>query len=281
MAGGYNRLAWTEGCCRWATAQLPPARPHGLCSLRGWGWGLLTAVPPQALTGLLLLTAVTELVFTLAEDLGSPGPAGQSPAVHYTNPVLYTLTWVGAPCPQQGGSEQWVAPGHPCGCGFPPCMGKGTCLLGLDWDLPPSGAGVARMGHRLPADSGRCCCSSHTLERRLQVLIPELWVPILGLWALDPVFNLCSVGPWGSAPSLMAPDPAAPSPGPGAVAARCPAPLPAQGLWAALPLLDAVPDVRHLPTPIADPEGAAGQVLQDLCAPSLAPGESLPCSCSR
>ncbi|KYO26377.1 hypothetical protein Y1Q_0016954 [Alligator mississippiensis] len=48
----------------------------------------------QALTGLLLLTAVTELVFTLAEDLGSPGPAGQSPAVHYTNPVLYTLTWV-------------------------------------------------------------------------------------------------------------------------------------------------------------------------------------------
>ncbi|XP_014382478.1 canalicular multispecific organic anion transporter 1, partial [Alligator sinensis] len=48
----------------------------------------------QALTGLLLLTAVTELAFTLAEDLGSPGPAGQSPAVHYTNPVLYTLTWV-------------------------------------------------------------------------------------------------------------------------------------------------------------------------------------------
>uniref|UniRef100_A0A8C0GTI2 Canalicular multispecific organic anion transporter 1 n=1 Tax=Chelonoidis abingdonii TaxID=106734 RepID=A0A8C0GTI2_CHEAB len=51
----------------------------------------------QALTTLLLLTAVAELVFTLAEDFGQyphPTPASRNPAVQYTNPALYTVTWV-------------------------------------------------------------------------------------------------------------------------------------------------------------------------------------------
>ncbi|XP_039402379.1 canalicular multispecific organic anion transporter 1 isoform X3 [Mauremys reevesii] len=50
----------------------------------------------QALTTLLLLTAVAELVFTLAEDFGQyphPTPASRNPAVQYTNPALYTVTW--------------------------------------------------------------------------------------------------------------------------------------------------------------------------------------------
>ncbi|XP_077679517.1 ATP-binding cassette sub-family C member 2 isoform X2 [Eretmochelys imbricata] len=50
----------------------------------------------QALTTLLLLTAMAELAFTLAEDFGQyphPTPASRNPAVQYTNPALYTVTW--------------------------------------------------------------------------------------------------------------------------------------------------------------------------------------------
>uniref|UniRef100_A0A8C8R4R5 Canalicular multispecific organic anion transporter 1 n=1 Tax=Pelusios castaneus TaxID=367368 RepID=A0A8C8R4R5_9SAUR len=46
---------------------------------------------------MLLLTAVAELAFTLAEDMGPyphPTPASRSPAVQYTNPALYTMTWI-------------------------------------------------------------------------------------------------------------------------------------------------------------------------------------------
>ncbi|XP_032623963.1 ATP-binding cassette sub-family C member 2-like [Chelonoidis abingdonii] len=62
----------------------------------------------QALTTLLLLTAVAELVFTLAEDFGQyphPTPASRNPAVQYTNPALYTVTWFVycAPCPASSG----------------------------------------------------------------------------------------------------------------------------------------------------------------------------------
>ncbi|XP_067393213.1 ATP-binding cassette sub-family C member 2 isoform X2 [Emydura macquarii macquarii] len=51
----------------------------------------------QVLTVLLLLTAVAELTFTLAEDFGPyphPTPASRNPAVQYTNPALYTGTWL-------------------------------------------------------------------------------------------------------------------------------------------------------------------------------------------
>ncbi|XP_043408329.1 ATP-binding cassette sub-family C member 2 isoform X2 [Chelonia mydas] len=51
----------------------------------------------QALTTLLLLTAMAELAFTLAEDFGQyphPTPASRNPAVQYTNPALYTVTWI-------------------------------------------------------------------------------------------------------------------------------------------------------------------------------------------
>ncbi|XP_075790564.1 LOW QUALITY PROTEIN: ATP-binding cassette sub-family C member 2 [Pelodiscus sinensis] len=50
----------------------------------------------QALTALLLLTAMAELAFTLAEDFGQPphpAPASRNPAVQYSNPALYTASW--------------------------------------------------------------------------------------------------------------------------------------------------------------------------------------------
>ncbi|XP_015279485.1 PREDICTED: canalicular multispecific organic anion transporter 1 [Gekko japonicus] len=49
----------------------------------------------QALTILLLLLALTELIFTIVQDLGQQSTAtSQTPAVQYTNPVLYVITWL-------------------------------------------------------------------------------------------------------------------------------------------------------------------------------------------
>ncbi|KAJ6669153.1 hypothetical protein lerEdw1_007962 [Lerista edwardsae] len=51
----------------------------------------------QIFTLLLLLTALTELFFTIAEDLGNlphPTPASLNPLVQYTNPALYLISWL-------------------------------------------------------------------------------------------------------------------------------------------------------------------------------------------
>ncbi|KAM6442960.1 ATP-binding cassette sub-family C member 2 isoform 1-T1 [Liasis olivaceus] len=51
----------------------------------------------QVLTLLLLLMALTELVFIIVEDSGklqSPTFGNGRPAVQYTNPVLYSITWI-------------------------------------------------------------------------------------------------------------------------------------------------------------------------------------------
>ncbi|XP_066478250.1 ATP-binding cassette sub-family C member 2 [Tiliqua scincoides] len=51
----------------------------------------------QMLTVLLLLTALTELFFTIAEDLGHlphSTPVSLNPTVQYTNPALYFISWV-------------------------------------------------------------------------------------------------------------------------------------------------------------------------------------------
>ncbi|XP_048361642.1 ATP-binding cassette sub-family C member 2 [Sphaerodactylus townsendi] len=49
----------------------------------------------QALTVLLLLVALTELIFTIIQGLGQQSNSdSQNPAVQYTNPGLYVITWV-------------------------------------------------------------------------------------------------------------------------------------------------------------------------------------------
>ncbi|XP_058043060.1 ATP-binding cassette sub-family C member 2 isoform X2 [Ahaetulla prasina] len=51
----------------------------------------------QVLTLLLLLMALTEMVFTIVEDSGKlqePVFSNGRPAVQYTNPVLYSVTWI-------------------------------------------------------------------------------------------------------------------------------------------------------------------------------------------
>ncbi|KAL7990705.1 hypothetical protein Chor_014135 [Crotalus horridus] len=51
----------------------------------------------QVLTSLLLLMALTEVVFTIVEDSGNlqyPIFSNGRPAVQYTNPVLYSVTWI-------------------------------------------------------------------------------------------------------------------------------------------------------------------------------------------
>nr|XP_056705308.1 ATP-binding cassette sub-family C member 2 [Euleptes europaea] len=49
----------------------------------------------QALAMLLLLLALSELIFTLVQNLGQQStPASQNPAVQYTNPILYGITWI-------------------------------------------------------------------------------------------------------------------------------------------------------------------------------------------
>lgn len=49
----------------------------------------------QALAMLLLLLAITELIFTIVQDLGQQSAsASRNPAVQYTNPALYVITWV-------------------------------------------------------------------------------------------------------------------------------------------------------------------------------------------
>ncbi|KAL8187521.1 UNVERIFIED_CONTAM: Canalicular multispecific organic anion transporter 1 [Gekko kuhli] len=49
----------------------------------------------QGLTILLLLLALTELIFTVVQDLGQQSTtASQIHAVQYTNPVLYVITWL-------------------------------------------------------------------------------------------------------------------------------------------------------------------------------------------
>uniref|UniRef100_A0A8C6VN87 MRP2 protein n=1 Tax=Naja naja TaxID=35670 RepID=A0A8C6VN87_NAJNA len=54
----------------------------------------------QVLTLLLLLMALTEVIFTIVEDSGKlqyPVFSNGMPAVQYTNPVLYSVTWVRIP----------------------------------------------------------------------------------------------------------------------------------------------------------------------------------------
>ncbi|XP_039213001.1 canalicular multispecific organic anion transporter 1 isoform X2 [Crotalus tigris] len=54
-------------------------------------------VMKQVLTSLLLLMALTEVVFTIVEDSGNlqyPIFSNGRPAVQYTNPVLYSVTWI-------------------------------------------------------------------------------------------------------------------------------------------------------------------------------------------
>uniref|UniRef100_A0A8D0HCQ5 Canalicular multispecific organic anion transporter 1 n=1 Tax=Sphenodon punctatus TaxID=8508 RepID=A0A8D0HCQ5_SPHPU len=76
----------------------------------------------QVLTLLLFLTALAELLFTVAEDLGQlphATPASRNPAVWYTNPALYTVTWslgvaVGGELPSTGArkSQRMVLKGY-------------------------------------------------------------------------------------------------------------------------------------------------------------------------
>ncbi len=50
----------------------------------------------KVVSGLLLLTAVAELALTLGEDYGpsSDSTAHKHPAVLYTNPVLFAVSWI-------------------------------------------------------------------------------------------------------------------------------------------------------------------------------------------
>lgn len=59
-----------------------------------WAGSPLTTAPlsAQVLCVLLVLTAVAELALAFLEDTGQDSP----PAVQYTNPSLYMVTWVSA-----------------------------------------------------------------------------------------------------------------------------------------------------------------------------------------
>uniref|UniRef100_A0A8C1VGF1 ATP-binding cassette, sub-family C (CFTR/MRP), member 2 n=1 Tax=Cyprinus carpio TaxID=7962 RepID=A0A8C1VGF1_CYPCA len=58
----------------------------------------------QVVAGLLLLTAIAELALTLGEDYGpsSDSTAQKHPAVLYTNPVLFAVSWVTPRCVDSG-----------------------------------------------------------------------------------------------------------------------------------------------------------------------------------
>ena len=60
-----------------------------LCSKEGYppNRGLL---PSQVVVGFLLILAAIDLALALTEDTGQ----ATIPAVRYTNPILYLLTWV-------------------------------------------------------------------------------------------------------------------------------------------------------------------------------------------
>lgn len=95
---GPRKLSWLG--MGWRGAMLYEARcfsPN--CTVSQWcpvpraGSPLTTAaLSTQVLTVLLVLTAVAELVLAFLEDMGLDSP----PAVRYTNPSLYMVTWVSA-----------------------------------------------------------------------------------------------------------------------------------------------------------------------------------------
>uniref|UniRef100_A0A8C1G117 Uncharacterized protein n=1 Tax=Cyprinus carpio carpio TaxID=630221 RepID=A0A8C1G117_CYPCA len=61
-----------------------------------WHFATLCRKPAKVVAGLLLLTAIAELALTLGEDYGpsSDSTAQKHPAVLYTNPVLFAVSWV-------------------------------------------------------------------------------------------------------------------------------------------------------------------------------------------
>uniref|UniRef100_A0A8C1VHU7 Uncharacterized protein n=1 Tax=Cyprinus carpio TaxID=7962 RepID=A0A8C1VHU7_CYPCA len=61
-----------------------------------WHFATLCRKPAKVVAGLLLLTAIAELALTLGEDYGpsSDSTAQKHPAVLYTNPVLFAVSWM-------------------------------------------------------------------------------------------------------------------------------------------------------------------------------------------
>uniref|UniRef100_A0A8C1VAD9 Canalicular multispecific organic anion transporter 1 n=1 Tax=Cyprinus carpio TaxID=7962 RepID=A0A8C1VAD9_CYPCA len=69
-----------------------------------WHFANLCKKSAKVVAGLLLLTAIAELALTLGEDYGpsSDSTAQKHPAVLYTNPVLFAVSWVTPRCVDSG-----------------------------------------------------------------------------------------------------------------------------------------------------------------------------------